>query len=275
MVSIVTVVRNGRQSLERTIRSVLDQSYRPIEYIIIDGGSTDGTIEIIRKHAHRLSHWVSEPDNGISDAFNKGIRASTGGFIALVNCDDRLSPDQIELGVRALQKCDADYVFGDLLFHDENGEVLYRINGDPDYTRIIRSKMPEVCHPTVLARRSTYDRYGLFDTRYRYAMDYEWVLRVHVQGGRGAYAPGIVGHMGLGGASDVSFRKALKEVRDISIRHGRNVAAAEVGYRLRLVKGSVRRLLERHLSQGFFDRLRRMINPRYSRETDAPGQGKR
>jgi glycosyltransferase involved in cell wall biosynthesis len=264
VVSIITAVRNGALCLERTIQSVLSQSYSPIEYIIIDGGSTDGTIDVIRRYDDKISSWVSEPDNGISDAFNKGIAAAHGEFVALLNADDWLSEDQIAQGVRALQSFSADYVYGDLLFHDENGVILYRINGDPDYGRIIRSKMPELCHPTVLARRSVYERFGLFDTRYRYAMDYEWALRLHVQGAQGKYVKEIVGHMGLGGASDASFRQAIREVRDIAIQYGRSRIIAEIEYRYRIIKGTTRRMLERSVPNALFDRLRNLFNPRYA-----------
>jgi glycosyltransferase involved in cell wall biosynthesis len=264
LVTVITAVRNGETVLERTMLSVFKQTYGNIEYIVIDGASTDGTLDVIRRYDDKIAYWVSEPDKGISDAFNKGIRAAQGDYIALLNADDWLSEDQIERGVQALRSSSAEYVFGDLLLHDAGGRVLYRIKGDPDYTRIIRSKMPEVNHPTVLARKSIYNRAGLFDLGYRYAMDYEWVLRVHAQGGTGLYVPGIAGHMGLGGASDASFRRAVKEVRDIAIRYGRNRMMAEFEYRFRVIKGAGRRLLERSLPQPFFDRLRTLFNPRYA-----------
>lgn len=264
LVSVITVVRNGRAFLERTIQSVLDQTYDNIEYIIIDGGSTDGTLDVIRQYEHRLAYWASERDNGISDAFNKGIKASTGDLVTLLNCDDWFSPDQIERGAAALRDPSVEYVFGDLIFHDGSGKILYRINGDPDYARIIHSKMPEICHPTVLARRSAYDRIGLFDLRFRYAMDYEWLLRLHVHGGKGLYVPGIVGYMGIGGASDLLFFRAVREVRDISRLYGQNAVRAEILYRLRIVKGTVRRLVERLTPDWFAGLARRLINPRYS-----------
>ncbi len=264
LVSVITVVRNSEQVLERTMQSVFAQTYENIEYIIIDGGSTDCTIDIIKKYDDKIAYWISEPDEGISDAFNKGIRASSGEFIGLLNADDLMSEDQIEQGINALWNSPADFVFGDLFFHSSDGKVLYRINGDPNYARTIRSKMPELCHPTLLARKSSYDRVGLFDTRYRYAMDYEWVLRLHVHGGKGIYQKKIVGHMGLGGASDRSFKKAYREVRDISVRYGKSRITAELLYRYRLLKGMGRRFLEQNAPKGFFDRLRKVFNPRYS-----------
>jgi glycosyltransferase involved in cell wall biosynthesis len=263
LVSVVTIVRNAESTLERTMLSVLGQSYGNIEYIVIDGGSTDGTIDIIRKYDDRIAYWLSEPDEGISDAFNKGVAASTGEIIGILNADDLLSPNQVEQGVMALLRSSADYVFGDLLFHDANGRTLYRIDGDPNYRRIIHSKMPELCHPTVLVRKAAYERIGLFDTRYRYAMDYEWLLRLHVDGGNGLYVRSIVGHMGTGGASDRSFTKALEEVRDISVRYGKNRVHAELLYRYRLAKGAGRRLLEAWIPKPAFDRLRNLFNPRY------------
>ena len=157
-----------------------------------------------------------------------------------------------------------DFVFGDLLFHDEDGRILYRINGDAGYARIIHSKMPELCHPTVLTWKRVYDRIGLFDTNYRYAMDYEWFLRLHVGGGKGMYVKDIVGHMGIGGASDRSFLKAVKEVRDISVRYGQNRLKAEALYQYRMLKGTGRRYLERTIPRKIFDRIRTLFNPRYS-----------
>ena len=264
LVSIVTVVRNAAKVIEQTIVSVLQQTYGNIEYIVVDGGSTDGTIDVIRKYDDKIDYWVSEPDSGISDAFNKGIKLAAGDFVGILNADDRLSPDQIANGVSALRTSEADFVFGDLLYHDEAGNIVHRINGDPAYARTIRSKMPELCHPTVLARRSAYERIGLFDTAYRYAMDYEWVLRLHINGGKGIYVKDVVGHMGLGGTSDVSYLKALREVRDIAARYGRPGWLVELEYRYRVLKGAGRRFLERHLPKGLFHRLRNVFNPRYA-----------
>lgn len=264
LVTVITVVRNAEKALEKTISSVLNQTYENIEYIIIDGGSTDGTLDIIRKYDDRVDYWLSEPDQGISDAFNKGVRASSGEFIGLLNADDWLSQDQVEQGVKALQASSADYVFGDLLLHDEEGRILYRIKGDPDYARLIHSKMPELNHPTVLARKKAYQRIGLFDTNYRYAMDYEWLLRLHAQGGTGMYVKEISAHMGLGGASDSFYRKALKEVRNIAVRYGQNRFRAEISYRYRVVKGWGRRRSEKWAPKLLFDSLRNLFNPRYS-----------
>lgn len=281
LVSIITAVRNGRATLEQAIASVVGQSYRRIEYIIIDGASTDGTVDLLRSQEAAIGIWLSEPDNGISDAFNKGISLASGEFIGLLNADDWMSPDQVEQGVAALQAAEADFVFGDVLFHDASGRPPYRIQGDPYYRRVIRTRMPELCHPTVLARRSAYERIGLFDTRLRYAMDYEWLLRLHSSGAAGRYVPGITGHMRGGGASDRYYARALQEVRAISIRYGHSALSAHALFGYRLLKGACRRSLERMLPQGLFGRMRRAFNPRYQgpdaqgRERSSPKAGSR
>ena len=264
LVSIITVVLNNEETIEQTIKSVINQTYSNIEYIIIDGGSTDGTLDIIRNYDDQIAYWLSEPDKGISDAFNKGIRLSTGEFIGILNADDWLSKDQVGNGVKALKNSSADFVFGDLLFHNSDGMVIYRINGDANYANIIHSKMPELCHPTVLARRQAFEQIGLFETQYRYAMDYEWLLRLHVHGRFGIYAKGIIGHMRVGGISDKSYLRALKEVRDIAIHYGQNRVIAYYFYIYRIIKGNVRRILENLIPKSLYHRIRRIINRRYS-----------
>lgn len=261
VVSIVTAVYNGERFLEQAIESVRSQTYPTIEYTVIDGGSTDNTLEIIRQYERHIAFWLSEPDRGISDAFNKGIATSHGALIGLLNADDWLSPDQIARGVAALEDPSFDFAFGDLQFHDARGEATFLMSGDPDYARSIRSRMPELSHPTVLARRSAYERVGLFDTTLRYAMDYEWLLRLHVAGGRGRYVPGLLGHMRVGGASDVALIDALSEVRTIAMRYGQPALWAHALFGLRAVKAVAGRALERwaprlvyHLARGLMNR---------------------
>jgi glycosyltransferase involved in cell wall biosynthesis len=266
LVSIVTVALNRAASIGRTIESVLGQVYRPIEYVVIDGGSQDGTVEVIGRYADRLGYWVSEPDRGISDAFNKGLARATGAVIGLVNADDWLAPEQIATGVAALQRGGADFVFGDLVYHAEDGRSLFRIRGDPDYARAIGRGMPDVNHPTLLARRAVYERVGGFDPDLRFAMDYDWLLRAHRAGFRGRYEPALVGHMTLEGVSDRRFRLAFAEVREIAIRHGQPRLSAWGLYGFRLAKGGTRRLLERLLPTGMHERMRRRVNRQFTPE---------
>lgn len=266
LVSIVTVALNRAATIERTIESVLGQSHRPIEYIVIDGGSSDGTVDVLRRYGARIAHWQSEPDGGISDAFNKGLARATGALIGLINADDWLAPDQIATGVAALERSGAAFVFGDLVYHDAAGRGLFRIKGDPDYARAIERGMPDVNHPTLLARREVYDRIGGFDPALRCAMDYDWLLRAHRAGFRGVYEPALVGHMTLAGVSDERFRQAFGEVREIAIRHGQPSPVAWTLYGYRLLKGSARRTIERLLPAELHERMRRRVNRQFTPE---------
>lgn len=262
-VSLITVVRNGGTAFERAAKSIFAQSYRPIEYIVIDGGSTDGTVDIIQNLSDRIDHWTSEPDRGISHAFNKGIAASTGRYIGFVNADDWLEPDYVELAVGALESRGADFIFGNLAYHAADGTLLHVIEGDPHYAARIQSLMPALNHPTMLARRTVFDGIGGFDERYRVAMDYDWSLRAHLAGYRGRHAPEILGHMTLEGASDRGFLKGLAEVRTIAIHHGQSVAKAWSLFGYRVVKGMAQRVMQRHAPSSLYAPLRGWINPDY------------
>jgi glycosyltransferase involved in cell wall biosynthesis len=272
VVTVISVVLNRAASLARTVESVLGQSYAPIDYVIIDGGSSDGTLEVIARYADRLAYWISEPDGGIGEAFNKGLAAAQGAYVALVNADDWLEPDQVERAVEALEATGADFVFGDLIYHDPDGRARHRIRGDPDYASRIGAGMPDVNHPTMLVRRRVYERIGGFDPRYRFAMDYDWLLRAHRAGLRGTYAPAVVGHMTLAGESDRDYARALGEVRTIAIAHGAPAAPAWARFLFRVAKGAAQRGLRRVAPAGLYEGLRRRINPGY--EPWGPGGGR-
>jgi glycosyltransferase involved in cell wall biosynthesis len=264
LVSIITVVYNDQKYLEQTIQSVLNQTYKNIEYLVIDGGSTDGSLDILCRYDCRIARWISEPDHGIGDAMNKGIAASSGEIIGLLNAGDWYSADQIERGVNALIRSSADFVFGDLQFHGPDGTFKHRINGNAEYAKVINKIMPEINHPTVLVRRRVYEKIGLFDEDYQIAMDYEWFLRLHRQGGAGEYVKGLLGHMCMGGVSDVSYVKTLKEVCDIAVRYGQPKWVANVFFGCRVIRGAARRLLEAWAPEGLYQWLRKIINPQYS-----------
>jgi len=262
-VSLITVVLNGGEALTRAFESVFSQTYRPIDYIVIDGGSVDGSIDLIKRHQDQLAYWVSEPDKGISDAFNKGIAAAKGRYIGLLNADDWLSPGQIEEAVRLLEMSDASFAFGDLLYHAPDGQSLHLIQGDPEYAQKIRRRMPALNHPTMLVKREVFEAVGGFDEEYRIAMDYDWVLRAHLSGHRGAYSKEIAGHMTLSGTSDRHFIRGLGEVRDIAIRHGQSSIAAWPLFAYRIIKGMAQRMLSRWVPSALYHLLRSWFNRDY------------
>lgn len=261
LVSVVTITLNAAKTVERTIRSVQAQTFQGIEHIVVDGTSTDGTLDIIRRFARPHDFWISESDHGISDAFNKGVAMARGRFIKILNADDWLSEDQIERAIDVLGRGGFDFVFGDLIFYDGD-RPIFRSIGDAGYPRVIRRRMPAIGHPSVLAARSCFEKIGLFDTSYQRAMDYDWFLRLELAGAKGGYSSGILGHMTHEGVSNREYRETIGEVRRIVVSHGRNalIAAAEAGFRR--VKTATSMPIKRH-ARPLYDLVRTLINPSY------------
>ncbi len=244
LVSVITVCLNAEKTIRQTIESVLKQTYKPIEYIVVDGVSTDSTLKIVDEYRKEIAVVIREKDEGISDAFNKGIRSANGEYIQILNADDMLEKDKIECSINILQKNpQAGYVFGDIIVLDESGKTVLRIIGNNSYATSIHRTMDRMNHPTVFARRKLYDNYGLFDLQWKVAMDYEWMLRVHKNGEHGIYSPDVCVTMRRGGNSDRQRTAAYREVRDISILHGYNNVFARAYYALRLVKNFLLKLI--------------------------------
>jgi len=218
-VSIVTAVRNGEETLSRTIDSIRNQTYPNIEYIVVDGVSTDRTLPIILNNLDVISRWISEPDRGIYDAFNKGVALSTGQFIGFLNADDAYSLNQIEEAVATLERTGCLWAFGDTWMYGYYGEDIF-LRGDPDYYRVVRLNMPSIQQITLLSHRAIFDIVGLFRTTYRIAADYDWLIRVALAGIRGAYNPAIIGHMWAGGISTRNQKLSIRESFLISVRNG-------------------------------------------------------
>ena len=261
IVSVVTVCRNAAATLKAALLSVAAQRGRAIEHIVIDGASTDGTREILARWEPRLAVLVSEPDQGISDAFNKGVACATGAHLTFVNADDRLAPGQIDRAVATLEASGADGVFGDLICEDEAGRPLHRIAGDPDYARTIDRRFPPMNHPTLLVRRDLFQEIGGFDRSLKVAMDYDWCLRAHRAGARFVHDPTIAGHYRLGGASDRNWLTAAAELRDIALRHGLPARTAWSLWAGRVARAGTQRLLASALPERVHAGLRRLANP--------------
>jgi len=206
LVTVITVVFNGEKYLEETIQSVINQTYDNIEYIIIDGGSTDGTLSIINRYADLIDYWASEKDFGISDAFNKGITLSSGNIIGILNADDWYEKDAVKEAVDALIQCNSDIAHGLVQFWREHEKTeLVAANHD-----LLMREMT-INHPTVFVKRGVYESIGLFRIDMKYAMDYEWVLRAKCNRFVFVYIPVIIANMRLCGVSDRQWRLALLE----------------------------------------------------------------
>lgn len=210
-ISIITVSLNAAETIEKTILSVLNQTYEDVEYIIIDGGSKDGTVDVIRKYADRLSYWVSEPDEGIYYAMNKGIQKSSGDIIGIINSDDWYEDNIFERIVTTFETGSCDAVYGNMMVHESNGTkyLFEKRTIDTIWYRMIP-------HPTLFLKKDCYDKYGLFDTKYKIVADYELALRMYVSSVRFLRIDDTIAHFSMGGLSDVKHTAAVEEMTDIA-----------------------------------------------------------
>ena len=215
-ISIITAVYNNRSTVAAALDSVLMQSHPDVEMIVIDGASTDGTREVLAKYESRIAVLVSERDDGIYDALNKGISLATGDVIGFLHGDDLLADgDALARVAAAMADTSIDAVYGDLVYvrKDDPSRVLRTWNaGGYVPEKLNRGWMPP--HPTLYARRSIYERLGNFDTSFRIAADYDCMLRFLNAGIRVSYIPHLQVRMRVGGASNRSLANIVRKSRE-------------------------------------------------------------
>lgn len=218
LVSIITACFNARDSLEAAILSVRAQTYPNIEHIIIDGGSSDGTVDVIRKHSAGLAYWVSEPDNGIADAWNKGLARAKGGIVATLNADDAYDAEAVAKAVDALGGDDWAIVYGTAHYFDTHPGKTVAI-GDLDFDPAVLEFGFGFMHTTCFVPKRVYGEVGGFDSRYRIAIDSDFLLRCHYRGipfRKG----GNLTHMRTGGLSQRRQTRAYLEFLQQLLRNG-------------------------------------------------------
>ncbi len=215
--SVVTAVLNRIDTLQACLESVAGQTHPEVEHVLIDGGSTDGSVELLQRWADRLGHFVSEPDRGLYDAVNKGVAAATGDAIGILGADDvYATPATLAHVAQALERTGADSCYGDLLYvsaSDPARVIRTWISGDYRPGAFRRGWMPP--HPTFFVRREVYQRFGLYDTRFRIAADYELMLRLlERERITTCYLPEVVVRMRLGGTSNRGLRQLVRKSRE-------------------------------------------------------------
>jgi len=177
LVSIVTPSFNQGRFIRETIESVLSQGYPNIEYLVMDGGSTDSTVKILQEYGDRLS-WVSEPDRGQADAINKGWRRARGAVLAYLNSDDTYLPDAVERAVACLEEHpEAAAVYGEGYHVEESGTILERYPTEP-FSMARLEETCFICQPTAFLRREIVERVGYLDESLQYCMDYDFWIRI-------------------------------------------------------------------------------------------------
>lgn len=218
-ISLITVCYNSAATLRDTLESVAAQTHPDIEHLIIDGGSLDATLDLVRAHRRHPGLVVSEPDRGIYDAMNKGLALATGEVVGFLNSDDVLAdPDVLARIAGAFESSPVEACYGDLVYvsaRDTDRIVRYWQSRPYEPGLCRRGWMP--AHPTFYVRRRVYERHGGFDESLRIAADFEICLRLlEVQRLPAAYLPTVLVRMRMGGASNASLRNILRANREVS-----------------------------------------------------------
>lgn len=201
LVSVTTIVLNRKEFLPKAISSVINQSYPHIEYVIVDGASTDGTLDVIRQFDDKIDLWISEPDSGTAHAANKAISLTQGDIVFWLSSDDWIEPEFIERAVNALLSSGADFVFGDMAMYKDK-KLISLIQGDQNYVKRLLSGNPRFNFPSMVIKKACFHKLGLLDTTFRICNDYEWTVRLHLSGGYGSYESALIVHRETGGIAD-------------------------------------------------------------------------
>ena len=224
-ISIITVSFNSAKTIKETIESILIQDYNNIEYIIIDGGSSDETIDIVKSYSEKISYFISEKDNGIYDAMNKGIKAATGDIVGILNSDD-FYPNSFVLSnvAKSFKKYNCDAVYGDLVYVKEKDTTQikrYWQAGNYNTSKIKNGWM--LPHPTFFVKKVMYDRYGLYNTDLKSAADYEMILKLLYKENISVhYIPMILVKMRMGGASNSTFLNRIRANKEDGLAWTKN-----------------------------------------------------
>lgn len=216
-VSIITSVYNNEKTIEDAIKSVLSQTYQNIEYIVVDGASKDGTVDVIKKYEDKISTFVSERDKGIYDGLNKGVSLATGDIIAFLHSDDIYADENIiSEVVEHFKKTNTASIYGDLVYvdKDDTSKIFrYWKSGKYSLQKLCNGWMPP--HPTFFVKKEFYDKYGKFDLAFGISADYDFMLRML---GKykitTSYLPKVLYKMRVGGASNRSLKNIIQKSRE-------------------------------------------------------------
>lgn len=227
--SVVTICYNSAQTIERTIKSVLAQTYTNFEYIIVDGGSTDSTLDIVKKYEPLFKgrlKWKSEPDHGIYDAMNKGILCAKGIIVGIVNSDDWLEADALANVEHAFKKnnCDEETIYcGNLIFHYLDGSKLKRVASRKRLKRSARTYDIGVFHPATFVPKQIYMKLGIFDLQFKLNADVDFILRCYQNAVKFSFINAVLSNMSDGGATNSG--NTSKEIADRKLvikKHAKN-----------------------------------------------------
>lgn len=216
LLSVVIPVLNNVRQFSALLETLVNYDNNQMEIIVIDGGSDDGTVDVIRQHSTSIGYWETGLDKGIADAFNRGIEKAQGKLIVILNSDDYWEESTIKYVLSAMEtEPDADIYYGDLRFVDEEKQESYIKK--PNLSRM-KYRM-NIFHPAMFITRKAYQDIGLYKLDYHYAMDSEWCHRAIKSALKFHYIPHVLTSMRLGGVSDVNFKKSIGEYKQSVIIH--------------------------------------------------------
>lgn len=260
VISIITIVLNQKDLIDQTIESVLEQEYVDVEYIVIDGGSTDGTLERIAIYKERLSHFVSEPDGGIYQAINKGISLASRPLVGLIHCGDYYQKNVLKIVCDQFQKTNADVIYGDIEIIESVGDKY--ISRFPKANHILLKRRMSIFHPSTFISLKAYKELGLYDTTYKSAADYDFLLKLYINKYSFVYISEVLAVFRKGGISSKNFKLS----RDENIRIRSKYFGFWKGFRYGLIKTAVHIFfsLRKHLvllfiGENNFNRVKRFI----------------
>lgn len=213
--SLITASYNSAATIRDTVDSIEKQTFKNIEYILVDGASKDNTVDIVKQNSTCLKKWVSEPDKGIYDAMNKGIAMTTGDVVGIINSDDfYCSDDVLEEVMKCFEDPSVDAVHGDLVYVDgeDTNKILRDWKSKEEYVEGDFARGVICAHPTLFVRKSVYERAGNFNLNYALAADFEFILRIlYKYKFKAVYLPKILVKMRAGGATGESMSAIKKQ----------------------------------------------------------------
>lgn len=251
-ISVITICYNSVQTLEETMQSVLNQDYDNLDYVIIDGGSTDGTLDIIAKYQNRLGYFKSEPDKGISDAFNKGIAHSSGELIVIINSDDVLLPGALQKVAEAYEEGIDIYRCNVIVRNKETGFAGRDI---PSMKFPLVPLLVNVDHQGTFVARHAYLRWGVYDLNFKYMMDHDFLARCYQGGAKFKYLPIDAAEFRLGGVSIAGIKAKKYDIEHLVLNQGGNMFLAKLTYAYFFAFDLVKRIIIRTFG---LDSLKRM-----------------
>lgn len=214
-ISVITVCLNSVKTIERTIQSVIKQSYDGLEYIVIDGGSSDGTVEIIKRYEEYIAYWISEKDDGLYDAMNKGLAKATGEIIAFLNSDDWYEEGTLAKVNRYYEKCDPMILTGKVKILQKGKWTKYTNILDNDRENLRMAMIYR--QPATFARREVFSRFGGFQACYKIAADFDWMLRMYDSGVKIMCVEDVFTNFSSTGISNTDTDRTIKEARKIAL----------------------------------------------------------